>query len=269
MKFVQTLLIAAVCGFVFSNAYAQSDSGTQAGYATVARIQGEARYSTGDNQWHALTVGQTLTAGCIVQTAVDSSVDLILGARIPHHINAYPDKIAPAPDASVRGLTAYKASAQQNVIRMQANTVLAINQLTISDTGVDAVSDTELDLRQGTIFGNVKKLSAASQYLIKIPTGIAGVRGTTFVLSADGAITVVQGSMIVSTVVNGQPVTMALGPGDQYDPSTGQVTHLTHEEFAAAMREAVQVITIVEGILSFADDNTTIYISPIHGKHGH
>ena len=33
--------------------------------------------------------------------------------------------------------------------------------------------------------------------------------------------------------------------------------------------KAVQVITIVEGILSFADDNTTIYISPIHGKHGH
>jgi len=208
-----------------------------------------------------------LTAGCIVQTAVDSTVDLILGARIPVHINARPDKIAPAPDANVRGLTSYKAAAEQNVVRLQGNTVLAINQLMISDTGVDAVSDTELDLRQGTIFGNVKKLSAASQYLIKIPTGIAGVRGTTFVLSADGAITVVQGSMIVSTVVNGQPVTMALGPGDQYDPSTGQVTHLTHEEFAAAMREATQVITIVEGILSFADDNTTIFVSPIHGKH--
>ncbi|HXF09935.1 MAG TPA: FecR domain-containing protein, partial [Desulfuromonadaceae bacterium] len=202
-------------------------------------------------------------------TAGDSAVDMVLGARVPTHINARPDKIAPAPDANVAGLTAYKAAAQQNVIRMQANTVLAINQLMISDTGVDAVSDTELDLRQGTIFGNVKKLSAASQYLIKIPTGIAGVRGTTFVISADGAITVVQGSMIISTVVNGQPVTMALGPGDQYDPSTGQVTHLSQQEFAAAMREAVQVITVVEGILSFADDNTTIYISPVHGKKGH
>jgi FecR protein len=249
------------------NAYGQTQPGTQPGYATVARIQGEARYSTGDNEWHALTVGQTLTAGSIVQTAGDSTVDLILGARIPFHLNSHPDKIAPAPDANVRGLTSYKAAAEQNVVHLQGNTVLAINQLTIADTGVDAVSDTELDLRQGTIFGNVKKLSAASQYLIKIPSGIAGVRGTTFVMSADGAITVVQGSMVISTMVNGQPVTMALGPGDQYDPATGQVTHLTHEEFAQAMRLAVQVITVVEGILSFGDDGTTIYISPVHGKH--
>ena len=87
--------------------------------------------------------------------------------------------------------TTTHAAAEQNVIRMQADTVLAIDKLLISNTGVDAVSDTELDLRQGTIFGNVKKLSATSQYLIKMPNGIAGVRGTTFIISANGDITVI------------------------------------------------------------------------------
>lgn len=266
MKFAHAFLCAALCGFIFSfhsNAGAQ---GTKAGYVTVVRIQGEARYSKGDNNWHPLTVGETLQAGCILQTAADSSVDLVLGDRIPHHIDPTPNVVGPAADPDVRGMTSYKAVAQQNVIKMQPNTVLAVDKLTIANTGVDAVSDTELDLRQGTIFGNVKKLSASSQYLVKIPNGIAGVRGTTFIISANGDITVVQGSMVLSTVGPNGPVTVVLGPGDQYDPATGQTTHLTPQQFAAAMRNAIKVITVVEGIISFADDRTTIYISPTHGR---
>ena len=88
-----------------------------------------------------------------------------------------PDRIAPAADAPVRGMVTYTPAAEQNAIRMTSGTTLKIDKLTISDTGVDTVSDTELDLQKGRIFANVKKLSPASQYLIKIPTGIAGVRG--------------------------------------------------------------------------------------------
>lgn len=270
MKFVQALLCAAVCTAMFSfgiNAQAQS----KPSYVTVVRIQGEARYAKTLNpkadDWHPLVVGQTLTEGSILQTSDNATVDLVLGEKIINHINPTPDKVAPAADSAVRGLTSYRAAAQQNVIKMNPGTVLAVDKLTMGNTGVDAVSDTELDLRQGKIFGNVKKLSAASQYFIKIPNGIAGVRGTTFIMSANGAITVVQGSMVLSTVgPNGQPVTVVLGPGDQYDPTTGQTTQLTPQEFAAAERTAVLTVTIVEGIISFADDRTRIFVSPTHGR---
>jgi len=272
MKFAQAFLCAAVCGFLFSlhtNAVAQS-AGTKPGYVTVVRIVGEARYAKSLNpkpdDWHPLTVGQTLQAGSILQTAANATVDLVLGDKILHQIDSIPDKVAPAADAPVRGLDSYKATAQQNVIRMQEGTVLAVDKLTIANTGIDAVSDTELDLREGTIFGNVKKLSSSSQYFIKIPSGIAGVRGTTFVISANGAITDVQGSMVLSTVGPNGPTTVVLGPGDQYNPATGQVTHLTPQQFAQAMRTAVEVITVVEGIITFADDHTIIYISPTHGR---
>jgi hypothetical protein len=80
-------------------------------------------------------------------------------------------------------MVSYKPSAEQNAVRLMGDTVLAIDKLTVSDTGVDTVSDTELDLRQGGIYCSVKKLSGASQYLIKIPNGIAGVRGTLFLLT--------------------------------------------------------------------------------------
>src|SRR5581483_10812721 len=214
MKFVQALICAAVCGVAFSFG-AVAHAQTKPGYATVVRITGEARYSKGNNEWFPLVVGQTLQEGSIIQSARDSSVDVVLGEKMPDHFPASGDHTAqPAaptalPEDSVRGYTAFQATAEQNVIHLGPNTVLAVDKLTIGNTGVDAVSDTELDLRQGTIFGNVKKLSAASQYLIKVPNGIAGVRGTTFSMSATGAITIVQGSMVLSIMgPNGQPMTV-------------------------------------------------------------
>jgi hypothetical protein len=271
MKFAQAFASALVCGFALMLAAgAQAQSTTKQGFATIVRIEGQAQYSAGDNVWHPLTVGQTLGPGNVIQTAVNSKVDLVLGDKIAEHIVPVPDKVALGADSQTVDMVSYKAVAQQNVIRMESDTVLAIDKLLISNTGVDAVSDTELDLRQGTIFGNVKKLSAASQYLIKTPNGIAGVRGTTFILSANGDITVISGSMVAShTDSSGHVTTVVLGPGDQYNPATGQVTHLTPQQFAAAVRTAILIVTLQEGIISFANDRTVLYVSPVHGNHGH
>jgi hypothetical protein len=267
MKIFQAFVSTLVGGLVLSlaaGAHAQSDS--KPGYATIVRIEGTAQYSAGDNVWHTLTVGQTLAAGNVIQTAHDSKVDIVLGDKFAQHIVPTPDRVSLAPDSNVRDMISYKATSEQNVIRMMGDTVLAVDKLLISNTGVDAVSDTELDLRQGTIFGNVKKLSAASQYLIKTPNGIAGVRGTTFMMSANGAITVINGSMEVAVVSSSGTSTVTLGPGDQLDPVTGQVTHLTTKQLSQQKQTAVFVTTVVEGIISFADDRTLVFVSPVNGN---
>ena len=218
---------------------------------------------------HPLTVGQTLGPGSVIQTAVNSTVDIVLGEKITDHIVTVPDQVALSYDSNVRDMVSYNAVAAQNVIRMEADTVLAIDKLLIASTGVDAVSDTELDLRKGTIFGNVKKLSAMSKYEIKTPNGIAGVRGTTFMMSANGDITVISGSLVASHVgPNGQITTVVLGPGDQYDPRTGQVTQLTPQELRQAEQTAVFIVTLEKGIISFARDRTLIFISPTRGYSG-
>jgi hypothetical protein len=270
MKFFQAFVSALVGGFVLSLAVgAHAQSTTKQGYATIVRIEGEARYSAGDNVWHPLTVGQTLGPGNVIQSAPNARVDIVLGDRIPQRIATTPDKVAPAVDAKVRDMISYQAKAEQNVIRMEGNTILAIDKLQIGNTGVDAVSDTELDLRQGTIFGSVKKLSAESKYLIKTPNSIAGVRGTTFTMSANGDLTVISGSMVVShTGPNGQVTTVVLGPGEQYDPNTGQTTQLTPQELRQDEQTAIFTVTIVEGVISFANDRTIIYISPTAGNIG-
>jgi hypothetical protein len=102
---------------------------------------------------------------------------------------------------------------------MTGDTVLAIDKLTVNDTGVDTVNDTELDLRQGGIYCSVKKFSGASQYLIKIPNGIAGVRGTLFYIDATGRCIVYKNSVVLSiTGPDGNPITVVVGEGNQFDP---------------------------------------------------
>jgi ferric-dicitrate binding protein FerR (iron transport regulator) len=165
-------------------------------------------------------------------------------------------------------MVSYTAMAEQNGIRLYGDTVLAVDKLVASNTGVDALTDTELDLRQGTIFGCIKKLSAASQFVIKMPNAAAAVRGTTFVLSANGVITVIDGSCVISAIVNGKTVTQVVNAGEQFDPATGQVTQLTQAQIVAAKQTAVEVITVVKGIISFEDDRTIVYVSPVHGNPG-
>ena len=266
MKFFQAFASALVGGFVLTlaaGAHAQST----AQYATVVRIVGEGRYSPDNGTtWHPLVVGKTLGPGDVIQSAAASTVDLVLGDKVATRIVPFPDKVGYSPDPNVRGLISYKAEAAQNVIRMQSDTVLAIDKLSVANMGADTVSDTELDLRQGTIFGSVKKLSAASQYLIKTPNGIAGVRGTTFILSASGAITVTDGSCVISVVINGQTITQTVLAGQQFDPTTGQVTTLTPQEMSNAEETAVETFTVAEGVISFANDETTVYVSPILGN---
>lgn len=265
MKFAQALFSALVGGFVLSlvtGAHAQST--TQ--YATVVRIQGEARYSTGNNEWHPLTVGQALVAGDLIQSSVNGKVDLVLGDKIANRIVPTPDKVAPANDANVRSVISYKAQAAQDVIRLDGDTVVAIDKLSGANMGVDTTTDTELDLRKGTIFGSIKKVSAASTYQIKTPNGMAAIRGTTFVLSATGAITVTDGSVVISEVINGQTITQTVSAGQQFDPATGQVTTLTTQQLNDAEQTAVQVFTLVEGVISFANDMTTVYVSPTTGS---
>jgi hypothetical protein len=265
MKLFQAFVSALVGGVILTLA-ASAHAQTTKQYATVVRIVGEARYTAGDNVWHPLVVGQALGPGDVIQTAADSKVDLVLGDRIATRIVSFPDKVGPAPDANVRGLISYKAQAAQNVIRMQSNTVLAIDKLSVANMGADTVNDIELDLRQGTIFGSVKKLSAASQYLIKTPNGMAAIRGTTFILSASGAITVTDGTCVISVIINGQTITQTVVAGQQFDPATGQVTQLTPEQMSTAEQTAVETFTLVQGVVSFANDLTTVTVSPTSGN---
>mgnify|MGYP003572407656 CR=1 FL=1 len=197
--------------------------------AKVVRIKGSARYTTGTGAWQPLKVGDVLTSGSVIQTAADSRVDVVLG-----------DPKAMATDSRVglpfgsagpgSGGGASVSKVDQNFLRLMENTVLSVDKLAATDTGADIVTDTQLDLRSGRIFGTVKKLSAGSRYEVKIPNGVAGVRGTIYMLSALGDCMVQEGSMAMAlTDADGVVTTRVIEAKQQYDPRTDRITDMSKQ----------------------------------------
>jgi hypothetical protein len=276
MKNIKAFVSMAAFAVVTALTAPASAQDVKQGVVTIVRIQGDARYSAGDNVWHKLTPGMTVGGGDVIETGADSIMDIVLGEKsVQVHSNAGSPiggvvNIAGLPITPIHG----QATPQQNVIRLQPNTVLAVDKFIYSQTGADTVTDTELDLRAGKIFGNVKKISAASKYIVKTPTGVAGIRGTAFLLGSDGSVTVLEGSVVISSVgLNNQVITSVLSAGDEYNPQTGQVVHnINFPEFIAALATAKALVVTVNELVTVditqtpnGGDKTTIVISPTSG----
>ncbi len=228
MKNLKTIFATTLFAAVIGLGATASAQATRPGFVTVVRVEGIASYSLGDDNWRPLLAGKTLPPGSIIRTGDNGVVDAVLGKSIdfPSPQKA-PDRISPAADAAVRGYVSCKPSAQQNVIRMTPETMLAIDKLNVTDTDSDSVGDTELDLKKGRIFASVKKLNATSQYLVKYPTGIAGVRGTEFSLSAGGSTVVFSssnGGLVISGAINGVAFTQLVAVGQVLDGLTGNIS---------------------------------------------
>ena len=186
-----------------------------------------------------------------------------------------------APDPSIRGYVAYRPMAEQNVVRMDPDTMLAVDKLTVINTGADTVSDTELDLRAGGIFTNVKKMSASSQYLIKFPNGVAGIRGScgyfrlvSFKMANSGAtmiapsVYMITGTAVISIAgPNGVPITLSIPAGFQYNTTTGQISHLSPVLVALLQAFRSDAETIVSQLVITAQDLTNTHPSPTQGTH--
>jgi hypothetical protein len=115
--------------------------------AEVRAIQGTATFSTNGGPAKPLKVGTPLKSGTVIKTGANSTVDLFLGSSA-------------------------------GVIRLTEKSTLALDRLTVGETGVDTAVEVELNLPEGDMYFNANKMSKASRYEIKMPTGVAGIRGT-------------------------------------------------------------------------------------------
>lgn len=149
---------------------------TQQGKAEVRAIKGSATYSIAGMAPMPLKVGAVLPPGSTVQTGSGSVVDLFLGNSA-------------------------------GVVRVAENTTLGLDKLTITDTGADTVIENQLNLKDGTMLFNVNKLSAASKYEIKLPNGVAGIRGTRGRCNSNAYIVLLDGTLVFVHAPPGGPLT--------------------------------------------------------------
>lgn len=198
----------------------------------VVRIKGEARYSTGNKVWQPLKVGTILKSGYVVQTAQNSFVDVVMNEEASAAVADLTPLVAAAAGPSGKGGAGAGGSSiptpDQDVIRVLDDSYLVFDSLAATATGADTVTETMLDLKKGSIFGTVKKQAAASRFEVKTPNGVAGIRGTIFLISANGNIACLVGSVIVAfTDASGNVVTQVVGAGQMFDSATKQVTTMS------------------------------------------
>lgn len=159
--------------------------------AVVRTVRGSAQYNVRGSNWESLKVGMHLPPNSTIRTAPDSTVDLFLNQNGP-------------------------------VVRVTSDTSLGLDKLSYETGGVEDVIETQLDLRNGRILGNVKKLAAASRYEIKTPRGVAAIRGTEYDISANGVMHCVSGEFQVAYVMpNGQVQLVTVRTGQTAVPPNG------------------------------------------------
>jgi hypothetical protein len=187
-KFV--LLTALVSGLtIASHAQAQG----QAAQAEVTKIKGNATYSSAGGAAMPLKVGDKLPAGSVIKTGPGAYADVFFGNSAGY-------------------------------VRVLENSTLSVDKFSLADTGADTAVDLQLNLPEGAAIGNVRKLSAASKYEVKLPSGIAGIRGTRWKMTANGTIVLLDGSLIFVYVAPGaNPVAYPMNapPPVYFQPGKG------------------------------------------------
>jgi len=233
------------------------------GIAKVVAKVGDARYFvTGDSTPHDVKVGMILKPGTTIQTASGPGnyVDLVLNNAAA---------VAPPGGSGPSDISHIQPKAEQDGVRINENTVLAVDKLSVNNTGADIVTDTEMDLKAGSILGTVKKLTPNSKYEVKIPNGVAGIRGTIYYLSASGILRVVSGSVVVAYVgPGGNVITQIVNFGEQFDINTGLVTPIDVNIRLDLIRISLDFNMFTQPITFIAPDQRIFFVSPVSAQGG-
>ena len=161
---------------------------TTRGRAEVKKVVGKATVTNAKNATSSITEGMVLGTGDTITTGAGSYVDLFLGLN-------------------------------GDFLRVEADTTLKIDNLDIGNVAQRTVT-TQLDVQKGQIVGNVvAKLTAASKYEIKTASGVAGIRGTKYMVKRDASRNVTRIVCTEGTVTFvDRGVTITIGANQAYTP---------------------------------------------------
>ena len=169
-----------MAGLVAAGLLFTAQAETKSGQALVQAVSGEVTVLLDGSKWLPIQTGEMLKTGAVIKTGAKSQADLFLG------ING-------------------------SMLRLAANTELKFNLLAIKESLIEPIAQTEMELINGRIIGNVRKLPMGSSYVVKTPKGLAKVKGTVYDINADGELVVVSGKVRYTDNGNGQEVLIASG----------------------------------------------------------
>ena len=189
-KSATTLVGAAVLGLILSGAAWDSKAqGVKTGKAEVRSAGEGARYSTTANVWVPVKKGDKLPEGATIASS-SSPVDLSLN---------------------------------DSIVRVQPNTTVRLDKLSGGSASGVKIVDTQLNLVDGRVTANIRKLAAGARYEVKTPNGVAGIRGTkidvrTYLIDGKRLTiySVVEGTMDVAETTSSGVKTAVVNAGESF-----------------------------------------------------
>jgi len=223
-----------------------SDTESSRGQVLVKAVTGDVKLIDSQGHRQALAADTTVGTGTAIETGTDGAVDLMLQ---------------------------YNGTA----LRLPPGSRLELTKLRMEQTGDEMVTETNLKLVTGAVIGSQRKLNGSSTFSIQLPSGTATIKGTEYVVRADGAVSVVSG--VVSVTYNqpkkgnsgGGSIKVSVGPGQSFNPATGQVVPTTPDYLQNVLAE---IETVRNNARVFKAGGATLVVksekimSPSKGNNG-
>ncbi|HTQ50081.1 MAG TPA: FecR domain-containing protein [Candidatus Acidoferrales bacterium] len=230
---------------VFFAVWGRADaSDLQSGELQVKSVQGSVVYSTDHSTWTELKPGMTLGQGARLKTGTDASADL---------------------DIEYSG----------TALRLRSNSQLELTRMDEVVADGNVVIDTRLNLTAGSLVGSQDKLEKPSTFTIRTPNDSATIRGTQYVVSADGAVTCMRGEVAVTAASHqGSPISAQVPAGFSFNPVTSQVAAIAPANLPGINRDIQTVQFNVDKLgngdrYSHPGENPDCEVSPHKGHHHH
>ena len=204
IPFVRPLFVTA---FVIASTFVLRSSPDSAD-VVLKTISGDVDCSVGQGVWEPLRLDTKLGDGSIIRTRDASTVDFYL-------------------------------QESKTTLRLTPNSTLEIQSLRTWRAEDQDVTDTTLKLLEGGIVGSQRKIAKPSHFEIQTPRSVASIVGTEYVVRADGAVTVLSGSVSVNYNLPGNQgsVQVDVSAGQSFDPATGTVVPTTAEYLANSIAD--------------------------------
>lgn len=203
------------------------------GAYSAGAVKGDVSYSASSGSKFApLSAGTALSQGAVVKTGADSTVSIVFSSG--------------------------------SVLVVESNTTIEVSKFQqevfsgpIAVGAEPSVSDTQINVVDGSVVAKVAKLKKGSSFAVNSPVGAAGVRGTTFKVTYNASTKTFK----VSTV-EGLVVTRKSGSSTESNVEAGtQVTYapgaeIAKEDLPADVKAAIE--DAVKAIAPNADTTTVV-----------
>lgn len=199
----------------------------------VSACSGDVDTMDSNGRWTPVTPGTVLIEGSVLRTGSKAAADLLLQ---------------------------YNGS----VLRLVSDSEMRVEKLHRADTGLGMVTDTHLKVIRGELIGSQRKLHKPSILQIDTPQGQAFIRGTEYVVNAQGAVSVLSGSVEVNYNQPGNKgsIKVTIPAGSSFNPATGTVVPTTAEFLQNVIAD---VNTVKQNAETYKAAGATVVVKPDGG----